>query len=870
MKRVTRLAVWGFAVTGFFVGCATNSSPPGPAIGAGGNAGSSASALGGSPSQLGMGGASVGGGAGRSGGTTNGGMPGGGAGDAPISGAAGAPSVDLLPGAPELIDQAPASGAAGLWFFGPLHFTFSEPLAPDSVNADTISVLTPNGQSLPASISLERHRLALRLQGPTPLNTTLKVTIGAVKDLSGNAFAGTTSTLGFSRWFSMTETANAYPFGDSPSLAAADDNIVLANLAGVAGSRRAQVTLFGAGQPRQLGSPIPSDATLTSKRLELQLLGEEPWLMWQEARGLGQRVFTSHYSSGTWQTPQTLGESTEPFARLATLGGQPLAGLLVDTHRFQLFQSTAAWLPFGPALEFGQDAEILALRLAVSGSRPLVAVAKKAGSILVYQLDNGVWSPLGGPLSFDTNHVPELALAALDNDALLGWTDATALVPAQFQVAQFRNGAWVGLGRALNVDVENRVEEVQLSFDAQARPIAAWAELHPAGTRLHMAQFENANWRHYPPLNERSVGPRAFALTRDNRGQSAVAWQWDQEGALELRRYNGDPSQPKAELVRASTTPCSFPPDGPTFPTLLSQTGCYTDMASRTTSPDLVAYELNSPLWSDGALKRRFFSIPVASTLGFEPEGALRLPIGSVLVKEFWLEATQGVASSAVPMETRFLVKRCEKGQCVEPWQGYSYRWNTGGTDGSLLAADEGGAVPWLLDSGQQHQHFYPTRDQCALCHHSSVGFALGFQAGQLDRNGVFGPLVDNQLEVLDRAGLLDADFMQARSTAPSLPSPADLSFSKEARARSYLHANCSHCHNPQGQRSTIDFRFSAPLASDNICNHLTPTIPATSLILERMKSRQGGQMPPLATFQEDALGVQALEAWISSLNSCP
>ena len=42
---------------------------------------------------------------------------------------------------------------------------------------------------------------------------------------------------------------------------------------------------------------------------------------------------------------------------------------------------------------------------------------------------------------------------------------------------------------------------------------------------------------------------------------------------------------------------------------------------------------------------------------------------------------------------------------------------------------------------------------------------------------------------------------------------------SLDAKARSYLHANCAICHLPGGSYSSIDLRFGTPLSKMNICN---------------------------------------------------
>ena len=47
----------------------------------------------------------------------------------------------------------------------------------------------------------------------------------------------------------------------------------------------------------------------------------------------------------------------------------------------------------------------------------------------------------------------------------------------------------------------------------------------------------------------------------------------------------------------------------------LSQTGLYRDFASRTVDASIFQYTPRYPLWSDGAEKQRYLSIPAGTTI---------------------------------------------------------------------------------------------------------------------------------------------------------------------------------------------------------------------------------------------------------------
>lgn len=69
-------------------------------------------------------------------------------------------------------------------------------------------------------------------------------------------------------------------------------------------------------------------------------------------------------------------------------------------------------------------------------------------------------------------------------------------------------------------------------------------------------------------------------------------------------------------------------PGGTPFPATLAATGAFSDLATLTPAPGLVAYEPNVSFWSDHALKRRWFALPSATTgtFGFSPPATGRSP----------------------------------------------------------------------------------------------------------------------------------------------------------------------------------------------------------------------------------------------------
>lgn len=307
-------------------------------------------------------------------------------------------------------------------------------------------------------------------------------------------------------------------------------------------------------------------------------------------------------------------------------------------------------------------------------------------------------------------------------------------------------------------------------------------------------------------------------------------------------------------------------PGGPvapvTFPQMLSETGCVDSEDPTKPAKGMIPYDVNSPLWSDGAEKHRHFAIPDGTTITINSEQDWELPIGSVAMKTFLV--------GEKPVETR-LFMRHDDGE----WAGYTYEWD--GDDAVLLAGSKlrplDGAAAWA----------YPSRDQCLQCHSRAAGGTIGFETAQMNRDAVYPSTnrISNQLATLDHIGLFAAPL--AAAEAPKLAEPAG-GESLESRARAYLHANCSHCHRPMGGgRGTMDLRYTQALRATNTCNAdntqgtvgaatklIVPGMPGASILSLRMHAGDAKRMPPVAVSVEDELGTRLIDDWIASLTACP
>ncbi len=320
---------------------------------------------------------------------------------------------------------------------------------------------------------------------------------------------------------------------------------------------------------------------------------------------------------------------------------------------------------------------------------------------------------------------------------------------------------------------------------------------------------------------------------------------------------------------RAVVTALNVPADPDDLPPLLSQTGAFRSLADLAPSPGLVPYDVNSPLWSDRAAKRRWVALPGDARAEFAPTGEWKFPVGTVFVKHFEVAGRR--------LETRFLVVG-EKGGGY----GVTYQWRAGGKDADLLAD---GLTEDVTAGGRKRTWTYPGRNDCLACHTANAGFVLGVKTRQL--NGDFRypetGTAANQLRTwIDLGMFRNPPEKDDVVRLDRLRAVSDRGASLEQRVRSYLDANCAHCHRPGGARGLFDARFDVPLARQNIVNGevaaadlgmagakvVAPGDLGKSMLYQRMNRRRDVfNMPPLASREVDQEAVGAVGEWINSLS---
>ncbi|MFD0895825.1 PQQ-dependent sugar dehydrogenase [Luteolibacter ambystomatis] len=310
------------------------------------------------------------------------------------------------------------------------------------------------------------------------------------------------------------------------------------------------------------------------------------------------------------------------------------------------------------------------------------------------------------------------------------------------------------------------------------------------------------------------------------------------------------------------------------FPQTLSETKLFADLGTMSPAPGLLPYDVNLSFWSDHAIKRRWFTIPKGTTIGWSQDNPWSFPAGTFWVKHFEMEMTRGRPDTRKRLETRVLVRN---GTGI---YGVSYRWNDAGTEATLVP-DEG--VDFDLNviennTPRVQRWHIPSRSECMNCHSVNGGFALGFDTRQLNLDGAIHDFTGNQLALLQNGGYFTGT-LPSPNMLPRHLRPDETAFPLEGRVRSYLAVNCSYCHrNNAIPTANWDGRAALPLDETGLINGqpfnagtdalnklIVPGDTGHSVLFKHLTAGDGfSRMPPVASNELDQASIALVSNWIT------
>ena len=355
-------------------------------------------------------------------------------------------------------------------------------------------------------------------------------------------------------------------------------------------------------------------------------------------------------------------------------------------------------------------------------------------------------------------------------------------------------------------------------------------------------------------------------------------------------------------LAACGGTPATTAFPASAYPQRLSAWGVLGAPGELAIPADAMVYDLNTPLFSDYAMKLRTLHIPAGQAAAWDRDDVWTLPTGSVISKTFFYprgpRAKSGAARTVALtstwagdaaalnhldfelLETRLLVRQ------DHGWDALPYVWR--GDDAYLAIT---GTLLELEADDAPLNYLVPSRNQCASCHatdHTSGEIQpIGLRTRHLNRDAPPGSsLLGNQIVALAERGMLEGvDATVAWHQA--VPLATDLehgSATLEERARAYLDINCSHCHNPEGPADTsallLDYETHAaadlgvckpPIAagqgSGGRLYGIVPGDADASILVFRMgTSNPATMMPELGRSLVHREGLALVSAWIDGM----
>ncbi|MDF1754123.1 MAG: PQQ-dependent sugar dehydrogenase [Verrucomicrobiales bacterium] len=307
------------------------------------------------------------------------------------------------------------------------------------------------------------------------------------------------------------------------------------------------------------------------------------------------------------------------------------------------------------------------------------------------------------------------------------------------------------------------------------------------------------------------------------------------------------------------------------FPKKLSETGLFEQSDIDQPKPGVYEFSIHESMWQDGATSRYHIALP--GETGIET-GIIHQANGNMRATTIWPEdavLAKTISLRSAPIETQILHFD------GEAWNGYSYLWNDKGTD-ALLVGPEGAEVD--VDSRHWHggsKYRVPSRAECMRCHTSWNQFTAAFEPMQLSGFSRFPK--QSPEKIATELGITDSNFFLKNQSGHLSNSRKGAPLDK--KARSWLHANCAHCHRRNGggsaplevnfERSTVESQmlWEMPTRGDfglSDARIVVPGQPWRSVLNYRISSVGSGHMPPLGSREVDKSAAALLWKWVAEM----
>jgi uncharacterized repeat protein (TIGR03806 family) len=217
----------------------------------------------------------------------------------------------------------------------------------------------------------------------------------------------------------------------------------------------------------------------------------------------------------------------------------------------------------------------------------------------------------------------------------------------------------------------------------------------------------------------------------------------------------------------------------------------------------VLPYEPASTLFTDYAHKKRFVWMPPGTKATYNGDAnILELPVGAVLIKNFYYDNVQNVVPAGATriIETRLMIRK------ATGWIFAEYVWNNQQTEAFLDLNGSTTSITWIDEENVTKtvpEYRIPNEVQCIICHKKqetinnvfvTKNIPIAIKPQNLNFQYNYGTETVNQLTKWIQTGYLNSNFSLPAQNA-TIVDYSDVSKPLDLRVRSYLDINCAHCH---------------------------------------------------------------------------
>ncbi|MFP2909750.1 Ig-like domain-containing protein [Pyxidicoccus sp. 3LFB2] len=452
--------------------------------------------------------------------------------------------------APRLISQSPLTGAQSVSVHQTIQAAFSEPLEPTSVNSESVKLLSGAGVvAAEVLLTSEGTSLTLRPVSLLPADTAVRVSLGTLVDLAGNAVQALPHDW---EWMVPGYLALGEPLSASPT----ESSEVRSPALQVDGTGRPVVAWWDETATEPAGIRVrqwngsawvqlegvlqPTSGHFSGGFSSLKVDGDgQLFVAWDEAsnsEGLSLQV--RRWSGTAWVA---VGGSVGPLPQQTGMDlivfqvgrqGQPVLAFRESNQGATVVSvwrwNGGSWGLLGGKLKVNSSRLISSLRMNVDAAgNPVVAWSETDdGNLAAYmrRWNGGAWEAIPmptqthpGTLSIDDSGAPILDVPVSNGTA------------SSTQLRRWNGSSWVALGNPISAypgATDSRV--TALTSDAQGRLTALISEPEVAGgpSVLYLRRWNDGAWESVgSPLRKTpgSTPVGATLLAVDPTGQPVVA-----------------------------------------------------------------------------------------------------------------------------------------------------------------------------------------------------------------------------------------------------------------------------------------------------------------------------------------------------------